>query len=152
MVKFTLAASVLILTLAPFSAGAQALATKISDDFRGYTYRMCSAETSTGVCNNGAGDIYVQTDGMNDFYFTFTETSPGNSCDVYALQQGDLVEDLDTIDGAGGFKLNGTPLTVSNPAQWFQVRAKYMFVSCTAVGGSFTVDVMMAESGIKRGN
>lgn len=151
MAKYFYSLCVLIYALSPCISHAQSLATKISDDFRGYTYRMCSAETTTGVCNNGAGDIYVNTDGMNDFYFTFTETAAGNSCDVYALHQGDLVADLDTIDGAGGFKLNGTPLTVSNPAQWFQVRAKYMFVSCTAVSGTFTVDVMMAESGTRRG-
>lgn len=151
MVKYLLAACVLMLTLLPGTSFAQVIATKISDDARGYTYRMCTAEDTTGVCNNGTGDIYVKADGLNDFAFFFTETAAGNSCNVYALPAGALVTDLDTLI-TGGFKVNGTQLTVSNPVQWFQIRAKHIFVHCTRVAGTYTVDVMMAETATQRGN
>lgn len=155
MVRYILAACVLLVTLAP-NAFAQVQATKLSSDVRGVTVRMCTAESTAGVCNNGSGDVYFVADGYNDFYFSFTETGAGgNSCDIFALpgSASAITADLDTLDGSATYKVNSTALTASNPAQWFEIRAKWIFVSCpTVVGGTtFTVDLMAAEPATKRG-
>lgn len=147
MRRFAIALSLLIMLLSG-QAYAQAHATRVSNDAHGYTFLMCNAETTTGICDSGVNDIYAVVDKYRQFGFYYSATDNASSCDVYAMDGSRTpVADMTTLDN---WKINGTAFSNTVPVQWFELTAKYMIVSCTVASGSVTMYMMAAEPSINR--
>jgi len=150
MPKWIKAIAFLAFAILPSASMAQQLATRVATDARGYTFTMCNAEATTGVCDAAAGDIYAVTDRYDNFGFYYSGTDALSNCTAWALPSGTtIVADLTSVDL---WRINATTLSDTNPVQWFSINAKYIFVSCSVNSGTVTVKMMASEPGIPRGD
>lgn len=102
---------------------------------RGFVHTMCDAEITTGVCDQGNGDIYAVVSGYESFTVTFDESAPaGSTCNVYALTAGEAGPNGSLLDSdlqGDGPAINSTSLSAANQAISFSGDFEVVWIECT---------------------
>lgn len=142
MFRAILISAILVLFSTQVNAGVEVSKTRTK---RGFIATMCNAEATTGVCDDGAGDLMADVDGFSVLTFEFTQSGAGTTCDIYGqVNTTDLTGDADLSDNFTT-PINGTAMSSSlEKITITDADFKYVWIECTISGGSAATVVMRA--------
>jgi hypothetical protein len=119
-------------------ASAQTTASSTRTD-RGWSYVLCDAETTDGICDGASGDMYVNVAQFEQFNVHFSEVGAGATCDIYGADiQTAMAADMSAYPHN---KINGTSLSATQDAIGYTATWEYIWIKCATIDTSVTVTV-----------